>query len=41
MNLGLIVKRKRLEKNLSQADLAYGICSQSTICNIENNSKNP
>lgn len=41
MNIGLIIKEKRIEKGISQIELAEGICSQGTISNIENSSTLP
>lgn len=41
MDIGLIIREKRMEKEISQIELADGICSQGTISNIENSSTTP
>lgn len=39
MNIGVIIKHKRLKLKMTQKDLAQGICSISHLSKIENNSK--
>lgn len=39
--LGIKIKNKRLLKNLTQAELAYEICTQATISNLESNGNVP
>lgn len=36
MDIGLVIKEKRIELGMSQLELAEGICTQGTISNIEN-----
>ena len=39
MNIRNFVKEKRIYLGMSQKELAYGICCQSTICNFESGTK--
>lgn len=41
MLLGDLIKAKRLEKGLTQAELAAGICTQASISNLEKNQRIP
>lgn len=41
INLGDKIKKSRLEKGLTQAELAEGICTQASISNLENNASVP
>ncbi|CAD5902923.1 helix-turn-helix domain-containing protein [Carnobacterium maltaromaticum] len=41
INLGDKIKKIRLEKGLTQAELAEGICTQASISNLENNTSVP
>ena len=41
INLGDKIKKTRLEKGLTQAELAEGICTQASISNLENNTSVP
>ncbi|MGX7418099.1 helix-turn-helix domain-containing protein [Carnobacterium gallinarum] len=40
-SLGDKIRLKRLEKSLSQEELAFGICTQGSISNLENNARMP
>jgi len=39
--LGELIRQRRLDRGLSQEDLAGGICSVTTVCRIENGSQFP
>lgn len=39
--IGNKIRKYRLEKNMTQSQLADGICTQATISNLENNSSLP
>nr|WP_315527139.1 helix-turn-helix transcriptional regulator [Carnobacterium maltaromaticum] len=41
MLLGDLIKAKRLENGLTQAELAAGICTQASISNLEKNQRIP
>lgn len=41
INLGEKIKKTRLEKGLTQAELAEGICTQASISNLESNASVP
>lgn len=41
MDIGLVIKEKRIEMRMSQLELAEGICTQGTISNIENRNNVP
>lgn len=41
LKLGDAIKEARIKKNLTQSDLAEGICTQATISNLEHNTSIP